>query len=214
MIKVVEGPLGEYSVVWTGPTPTDPDEEPTEAQLAALRVVIALCGGRWVYPPVRMVDRYPVPSTGRVVVSGRPVRQIFSVTDADGNAVDPDDVVVYNGHIVAMPTQPGCRVGSVDIDYEYGLTELPNIVHNAITTLAEEMRLSDEGAAECRIPERVTSVTRQGMSWTMIDPMDFMEKGRTGIYEVDLAINTVRPGRRRARIFHPTTSAVALRRTP
>lgn len=206
MVEVVEGPPGKYSLVWGGESP-DPDD----TRLAALRIVIALCGGRWVYPPVRMTDTYPVPSTGRISVSGRPVRKVFSVTRSDGDVVDPDDVILYNDHIVAIPVS-GCKPAHVDIDYEYGLTELPIIVRGAIAALAREMQLADEGSAECRIPERVTSVTRQGMSWTMIDPMDFMDKGRTGIYEVDLAINSVRPARRRARIFHPTTSAVALRR--
>lgn len=210
--SVREDSPGEYTIV-------NGDNPLTDTELAALRTVIALCGGRWVYPPVRMVDTYPVPSTGRIVVSGRPIRQIHSVTAPDGTPVDPDDIRLYNDHIVAVPVPRApelCSSGprTVDIDYTYGLLELPPVVASAAAVLADEMSMADSGDANCRIPERVTSVNRQGTSWTLLDPMEFMDKGRTGIYEVDLAINVARPAKRRARIFHPTTSAVALRRRP
>ena len=43
------------------------------------------------------------------------------------------------------------------------------------------------------------------MSWTLLDPQDFLDKGRTGIYQVDLFLRTVNPdgARLRARVFSP-----------
>jgi hypothetical protein len=38
-------------------------------------------------------------------------------------------------------------------------------------------------------------MTRQGVTVGFLDTMSFLEKGRTGIYIVDLAINTFNPRR-------------------
>ena len=68
----------------------------------------------------------------------------------------------------------------------------------AATTLANELLiLMGEGGNpnQCRIPERVRSVSREGLSFDMIDPQDFMDDGRTGIWEIDLFIRTANPSR-------------------
>ena len=51
-----------------------------EALELAQRIVIRLCGNRWVFPPVRMVDIYPIPQSRMVYVSGRPIVEIHSVS--------------------------------------------------------------------------------------------------------------------------------------
>lgn len=47
----------------------------------------------------------------------------------------------------------------------------------------------------CQLPKRVQSVMRQGVSITFLDPQDFLDKGLTGVYEVDLWLRSVNPGR-------------------
>ena len=37
----------------------------------------------------------------------------------------------------------------------------------------------------CALPERINSITRQGVSWTVLDPQDFLDKGFTGMARVD-----------------------------
>jgi hypothetical protein len=37
----------------------------------------------------------------------------------------------------------------------------------------------------CALPERITSVTRQGVTWTMLDPQTFLDKGFTGMARID-----------------------------
>lgn len=44
-----------------------------------------------------------------------------------------------------------------------------------------------------RLPQRLTSITRQGVSMAVLDPMAFLDKGMTGIYEVDLFVKTYNP---------------------
>lgn len=197
-----------------------------EATAIARSIVVALCGSRWVYPAVRFVDEYPTTDSGMVILSGRPVQVIHSVT-VGGKLVDPADYRVTNGFVLDLRTRltPGgslrvpsaCRrPGTVEVDYTYGVLELPGIVQRAIDVLAKEIGLADSNDNACRIPERVTSVTRQGVSWTLLDPQDFLDDGRTGIYEVDLAIRAVNPSgaKRRPRVFSIRQSAPALRRTP
>lgn len=191
-----------------------------EALELAQRIVIRLCGNRWVFPPVRMVDVYPIPQSRMVYVSGRPIVEIHSVKVGD-EPVDTVDYQVYNqsslllARSVAVPVNCGKRA-TLEIEYTYGVSALPDIMERAIEVMQKELLAADSDDAECRIPERVTSVTRQGVSWTMIDPQDFLDAGRTGIYEVDLAIKVMNPSkaRARARVFTTTTSAPPIRRAP
>ena len=188
-----------------------------EADAIARRIVTRLCGNRWVYPPTRMVDTYPVPQSRLIFVSGRPIVEIHSVT-VGGELVDPADYQASNrssirlARTVPVPYVNGERA-TVEIDYTYGVFELPEVMETAVAALAKEVLAADVGDT-CRLPERVTSVNRQGVSWTLIDPQDFLDSGRTGVYEVDLAIKVMNPSgaKARARIFTTTTSAPPTRR--
>jgi hypothetical protein len=57
----------------------------------------------------------------------------------------------------------------------------------------------------CRLPQRVQTITRQGVSMTLIDPLDFLDEGRTGVYEFDLWLSQVNPNglHRRSRVRTP-----------
>lgn len=57
--------------------------------------------------------------------------------------------------------------------------------------LAEEYLKAREGKP-CQLPERISSVTRQGMSWTILDPQDFLTDGLTGIAQVDHWLSVVK----------------------
>lgn len=188
-----------------------------EADAIARRIVTRLCGNRWVTPPARMVDTYPVPQSRLIFVSGRPIIEVHSVT-IDGEVVDPADFAVSNrsairiAQTVRVPVIRGKRA-DVEVDYTYGVYDLPEVMERAVAALAAEILAADTGST-CRLPERVTNISRQGVSWTLIDPQDFLDSGRTGVYEVDLAIKVMNPSKAkaRARIFTTTTSAPPIRR--
>jgi hypothetical protein len=57
----------------------------------------------------------------------------------------------------------------------------------------------------CSLPTRVSNVTRQGVSFTILDPFDFLTNGRTGLYTVDLFLSTYNPNglRRPSRAWSP-----------
>lgn len=80
-----------------------------------------------------------------------------------------------------------------EVTFEYGLT-VPRLIKRATKALACEL-LKGCGclAGPCKLPEKVTNITRSGLSMTVTSAADLLEKGRTGIYEVDMAIKVFNP---------------------
>lgn len=56
--------------------------------------------------------------------------------------------------------------------------------------LANEFWKSMAGQS-CSLPERITNVSRQGVTWTILDPLDFLDKGLTGIGSIDLWVSRI-----------------------
>lgn len=51
----------------------------------------------------------------------------------------------------------------------------------------------------CNLPERVQSLQMQGVSYTLLDPMSFLDEGKTGLYAVDAWVVSINPNRLRRR---------------
>jgi hypothetical protein len=81
--------------------------------------------------------------------------------------------------------------GDTVITYTYGDAP-PESGVRAVVNLATELA-KDAIGEKCDLPKRVTSITRQGISVAVIDPMLFMKEGRTGLYAVDLFLTAVNP---------------------
>jgi hypothetical protein len=90
------------------------------------------------------------------------------------------------------------------VTYSYGI-EPPTLGKMAARTLAIEFAKLWSGDDDCMLPQRVTSVSRQGVSYTILDSQDFIDDMRTGIYAVDLFLKSVNPdkARAKARVFTP-----------
>ena len=61
---------------------------------------------------------------------------------------------------------------------------LPPGAADVVFHLAEEYAKAKTGKP-CKLPERITQVSRQGVSWSILDPMRFRESGFTGLGRVD-----------------------------
>jgi hypothetical protein len=85
----------------------------------------------------------------------------------------------------------------------------------AARTLAIELAKLWAGDDTCALPERVTSISRQGVTYTVLDNQDFIDDLKTGVYAVDLFLKSSNPDRARAkaRVFSPDTPR-ARRSTP
>lgn len=82
--------------------------------------------------------------------------------------------------------------GTWGVVYEYG-TPPPTAARRAVGALACEIIKACSGDSSCCLPKRTQSYNRQGISVVLLDSMDFFDKGRTGIYEVDLFLSAVNP---------------------
>jgi hypothetical protein len=82
-------------------------------------------------------------------------------------------------------------------------SNLPPGAVRVVNRLAREFWKSASGTA-CALPERITNVSKQGVSWTILDPLDFLDKGLTGIGAVDSWISALN-GRGNARLIDPLT---------
>lgn len=149
-----------------------------------------LWSGRHYSPMAIKLPRSPVTAVSSVTVNG----DAFAAWKIDGagwlERTDGQGWIVCNDVTV--------------IDYAWGVPP-PESGKQAAVKLAVEIALAMNNDSTCQLPARVQSVTRQGISVAVLDPQDFLDNGRTGIYLVDLFLIAVNPGnlRRRARVWSP-----------
>ena len=160
----------------------------------------------------RVGGMYGTPTTGcgcggtvggqhvRLRLRGTPVRSVEQVKRGDV-ILDPDSYKVVNSSMLQL--QGAGDVCGLEVTYTYGVT-VPVAGRRAARKMADELVAGWSGE-ECDLPDRVTNVSRQGISFTVIDPQDFLDDGRTGIYEVDLFLRAANPDKARkpARVFSP-----------
>ena len=138
----------------------------------------------------------------RIKLRGRPVIKIHSIRNKHGKILDPSSYYLVDHstiHIVAGTPWTPCNT---EITYEYGAA-VPMAGKMAAKTLATEFAKLWAGDEECMLPQRVTSVSRQGVSYTILDNQEFIDELRTGLYAVDLFLKTTNPdnARRKSKVF-------------
>lgn len=107
------------------------------------------------------------------------------------------------------------EVGTWEVSYLHGAPPPPGGV-KAAAALGCELALAcqPELVGRCRLPRRVTTITRQGISMTVLTDLTKMfELGMTGLPEVDLWLSAHRVGRgaRGAAVYDPMAMAKARR---
>jgi hypothetical protein len=149
-----------------------------------------------------------------------PITTVTEVRDWDGTPIAPDRYRLVNGRsLEALDPATGRPTGwawpEVTVTYTHGALP-PEGGRQAAAILASELLLARAGSGACRLPERVQSITRQGVSIAVLDPMDFLDRGRTGLVEVDAWLTSVNPARARARpvVWSPDTSRTRTRSHP
>lgn len=93
---------------------------------------------------------------------------------------------------------PHTDPGAFAISYWIG-RPVPPGGRAAVAALACELWKACQGDKSCALPKRVTEVEREGVSYTLLDPMTFLDEGRVGLPEVDQWLAVVNPGKLRAR---------------
>lgn len=150
----------------------------------------------------------------RIRLRGRPVSKIHAIRNRNGAIIDPSQYYLVDHSTIQAAAGVPWTPCNTEITYSYG-TYPPTMGKMAARTLALEFAKLWAGADDCALPERLTSVSRQGVTYTVLDSQDFIDDMRTGIYSVDMFLKSTNPDRARAkaRVFSPDTPR-ARRQTP
>lgn len=205
--------------------PDDLDQRDPEAAVDAAKTasyILWNLSGRKFSGPRIVTERYstinsetlaqPELIAGRVVnapsdrarlrLRGLPVHEVKSVRTADGTIVNPDDYYLVEHSTLIFPTR--YLDDTLEVTYFYGSVP-PTAGRRAARHLAEQLLLAWRGSDDCTLPARVTSISREGVSFTLLDSQDFLADLRTGLYTVDLFLKTVNSAGARApaKVFSP-----------
>lgn len=87
------------------------------------------------------------------------------------------------------------RPGTWQVSYTWGVSP-PPFWKDMAAMLGCQLYVAMVPArnGECRLPKRIQSITRQGVTIAVIDNYDVFAKGLTGLPEIDLAIGALRYG--------------------
>lgn len=170
--------------------------------------------------PVRAGRRYGFPGywsdngvgglVPQVEVAGRPnevelpgpIAEVLSVI-VDGVELDPTAYHVDDWQILVRDDGnpwPRCpdvdaaadAAGSFIVIYRRG-RPIPPAGLRAAAILACELAKAWADDGSCRLPMRLRTIARQGVTINLVDPNALLEKGRTGLWEVDLWLQAVNP---------------------
>ena len=139
-------------------------------------------------------------------MGNRPIVEDTITVEIDGatlpstswQVVDGVYLVRVDGETWPCCQDLSCPIGEAstwEITYSYGQTS-PIDGIRAAYALARELALECAGSSLCRLPRRLSTVTRQGSTMTFVDPMEFLASGQTGITAVDMFLSSERYGRR------------------
>lgn len=134
-----------------------------------------------------------------------PVVSVQSVTQG-GKLLDPSEYSLRNNaYIVKKNSTPWITTPLWDlvVEYTYG-SAIPVAGKNAAIRLANELIYAYTDDPQSALPQRiVTQITRQGESMTILDPLNFLQAGRTGVYEIDLFLAAVNPNKakKKSKVF-------------
>lgn len=138
----------------------------------------------------------PVASVTEVLVNGEEVPPTAYRVE-DGRRLIRHDGIAWPTcqEVDLAPTEPG----TWQIKYQRG-TPVPSGGQVAAGLLACEFAKAACNDSSCKLPQRVQTITRQGVTMAMLDPMEDIDKGHTGIFLVDSWVASVtmpqsRPGR-------------------
>jgi hypothetical protein len=149
-----------------------------------------------------------------VRLRGRKVIKIQNMRDEAGNFIPATEYYLADHSMVIATSGATWSPSNIEISYSYG-TSPPTAGKAAARLLAIEFVKLFEGDGTCALPDRVTSVNRQGVSFTILDSQEFIDELKTGLYFVDMFLKTTNPDKARARskVFSPDTP-LARRVTP
>lgn len=150
-------------------------------------------GSRYDNSPSRVPNR-------ELFLERKPAREIISVYEM-GRLLDPSEYTLRNSSKLRKKNGTPWMMdeyNEVVVEYSHG-TNPPSAGRSAAVRLADQFYLQEIDSEHCVLPQRVSSVSRQGINISVIDTQDFLLEGRTGVYDIDLFIKTYNPDNARTK---------------
>jgi hypothetical protein len=153
--------------------------------------------------PYAVTEILRVKVDGEVIPPGEYELRDFKSLVRIRPSADAVPVARYGWPTSQVMDLPDTEPGTFSVTYMFGGAP-PAAGLLAARKLAECLVLPQMGSTE-HYPKRVTSVARQGVTAAITDVMDLVMKGGTGIYEVEIFLNSVNPHRnpRQAAVWSP-----------
>lgn len=97
------------------------------------------------------------------------------------------------------------ELGTLQVVYSYGTPVPAGGIQSAISLACQLALLFGWIAGDCQLPQRVSSLVREGVSVQIIDSLSIIKDGGTGITDIDMWLTAVNPCglRRRPRVYSP-----------
>lgn len=130
-----------------------------------------------------------------------PVTSLVSVS-IDGVAFNLDSARIDDYRYLVRTDGEAWGSGNL-LDADFTVAFTYGVAPPAAGVLAAEVLAGELAKAcagqDCKLPERVSSVTRQGITAIALDPFNFFTDGKVGLYEVDAFLSAYNPSRIQAR---------------
>jgi len=132
----------------------------------------------------------------RLVLPDYPVQSVTAVVAPD-ETYGPVNLRIHDGRTVALVDDDGFERHwphrRYIVTYTHGSPPPIEGRRYAALYAAQLALAATPGAKDCKLPTRVQTVTRQNVTLAMLDPFEFLDKGRTGLVDVDTWIAAVNP---------------------
>lgn len=142
-----------------------------------------------------------------------PVQYVTSVVEDGVLLTEVDDYRVDDWRVLVREGSPW--IGEVVVTYGGG-PAVPTAGTLAAAELACELLKACTGDATCALPSGVQNIARQGVTYNLFNPLDFLDSGRIGLRLCDLFLSAVNPAglTSRSRIVNPDDVVARHRSTP
>lgn len=140
-----------------------------------------------------------------------PVANVAQIAE-DGVLLDPSTYHVDNNRLLVRTDGRVWSPCGLEITYDIGVA-VPTGGQIAAGVLANELAKAACGDKSCGLPQRVQTVTRQGVTIAMLDAFDDVDKGHTGIWLIDSWVASVTKAPARAKVLSPDVPRQSPRRT-
>ena len=125
-----------------------------------------------------------------VLLPGAPVTAVTSVVDAAGEPLEGWDPVLPVGRVHFTGDWPAGAV----ITYTHGLAPPIGGKRSAVL-LAVEIAKAWVGDRNCKLPRRIESVAREGVTVSLLNTFQSLDQQKTGLWEVDAWLASCNPHR-------------------